>query len=1465
MRQFSGMMSPASTSLQHANVTPRATPTSIASSSAYGTNTPSNISITPTSSLQQTSQNGFPTESTPVAKPSVKSRLGPRIQPVPQPHLPKIEANFFAGLSDSNSPEKRKEQEKNEEKEVEEDDDEESEQGSPRHSTSCNDGIHFEPLIPLPKKIEKKTGEEGEKVLFTKRAKLYRFVKDDKAWKERGHGIMKILSSEDSSKFRILMRRDHTLKICANHLITTDMEIKPGAGAGNSLVWTTHADYTDEVPKVEQLAVRFKLLEDATEFQEVFDSCKAKLSGVPEDSQQIVSPKSTFWECSNCSKENTSSTSVCATCGLPKLTSNTKFPIRNVDGPTISPKSTSATQSLIAKFAPKTGSWECSHCLINNQPSASACEACGQANPSTKNTEAASKMESTFAFGKEQTSGLKPTISTRQPVFGGSSTSSFGSQIGAFTTPTSQDTSAEQESKANVSFDYKPQPSPEKETENAKPNKSVFAVQPAAPFSFTPTSGSPLKFSFGPTQAPSSSAKSSTSEPTSAQPPFAFPTLFDALTAPKSTEKTTSDAALQEFSFGSPNSNTKANESQDKPLTFSSSPNAGFGLSDDEDDNGKDKPGVASDQVTPKSTKDLPSELLGTSQKSEPPSVSATTIMPQLFWQQQLEEKFKFGNLHKTQPLAGMAPVVSPNSGKGEVTYPASLVLSQMAGKSPTRSQTKPLTGSTQSFPQMSQKDEELISFLQGKLKGSSLPGQFQLDKWTVPSSTAATLGDEDEYDDYSDDDDDDYETESEDTESYASSEDDYEEDEYKSSKPQRSSLLQQLTAPNETSGRKVLTARSSLKKEQYTDDECVFLYQVDAVKSDRDKAAQLLLPLNFFNYTALELCKGCLGCEGSKRLALTQKKEDQHAISTPIPSTEVNKDKNKQSFSIFGNAGQNALSFSSFASSSSWATSKNDSPQSAFPKAGQQLFSSAENEEFDLSEEVDINFKPLISLPDIIETKSGEDEYTLLFSERARLYRFDAPSSMWKERGIGDIKLLLDDQSERGRVVMRRDQVRKLCANHWITQEMELVSNSTSDRSWVWQTLSDLSEEVPSQEKLAVRFKSQETAKKFKEIFNDLIAKAKCAPTTAEAKKPTQLPCVTEKPDTWNCDACYCPNAVKDTNCIACGAENPEIEENKSRENITSKETKNDEAASKPDEKPIPKLITSGFGSKPVFTIGRENAPEEELEKADYLSSPSKTSPSKSPVKPFSHPVAVFSSTQHEPFFGFGMGSMATGKFNFKLELKPDDGKTTQTPTKSPVKSPQSPQSPGSPGAHPEAEDHRIHFEPVISLPKLVSKTTGEESEETHFCHRAKVYRFETEEKQWKERGVGEIKILTNKKSGKSRLLMRRDNVLKICVNHQITPEMDLQHQTEKSWIWNTPADFADEIPKPETLAIRFKNSEIAMSFKDAFDKAKEVNADNYLTPKETAPQNVDDKAKEGSSKDQATDEMSKTTPIKR
>ena len=54
---------------------------------------------------------------------------------------------------------------------------------------------------------------------FFRRAKLYRFFteKDETGWKERGVGEMKIMKHKTKGTFRIVMRRDKTLKLCANH------------------------------------------------------------------------------------------------------------------------------------------------------------------------------------------------------------------------------------------------------------------------------------------------------------------------------------------------------------------------------------------------------------------------------------------------------------------------------------------------------------------------------------------------------------------------------------------------------------------------------------------------------------------------------------------------------------------------------------------------------------------------------------------------------------------------------------------------------------------------------------------------------------------------------------------------------------------------------------------------------------------------------------------------------------------------------------------------------------------------------------------------------------------------------------------------------------------------------------------------------------------------------------------------
>lgn len=47
---------------------------------------------------------------------------------------------------------------------------------------------------------------------------MFRFDRAGNEWKERGTGELKMLQHHETGKIRIVMRRDKTLKICANHL-----------------------------------------------------------------------------------------------------------------------------------------------------------------------------------------------------------------------------------------------------------------------------------------------------------------------------------------------------------------------------------------------------------------------------------------------------------------------------------------------------------------------------------------------------------------------------------------------------------------------------------------------------------------------------------------------------------------------------------------------------------------------------------------------------------------------------------------------------------------------------------------------------------------------------------------------------------------------------------------------------------------------------------------------------------------------------------------------------------------------------------------------------------------------------------------------------------------------------------------------------------------------------------------------
>lgn len=51
-----------------------------------------------------------------------------------------------------------------------------------------------------------------------RRAKLFRFDSVNAEWKERGTGEVRLLEHKEKKKVRLVMRRDKTLKVCANHL-----------------------------------------------------------------------------------------------------------------------------------------------------------------------------------------------------------------------------------------------------------------------------------------------------------------------------------------------------------------------------------------------------------------------------------------------------------------------------------------------------------------------------------------------------------------------------------------------------------------------------------------------------------------------------------------------------------------------------------------------------------------------------------------------------------------------------------------------------------------------------------------------------------------------------------------------------------------------------------------------------------------------------------------------------------------------------------------------------------------------------------------------------------------------------------------------------------------------------------------------------------------------------------------------
>uniref|UniRef100_A0A3B5KCX4 RAN binding protein 2 n=1 Tax=Takifugu rubripes TaxID=31033 RepID=A0A3B5KCX4_TAKRU len=1063
------------------------------------------------------------------------------------------------------------------------------------HVEEDEDGPHFEPIVPLPDKVDVKTGEEEEEEMFCNRAKLYRFDTETKEWKERGIGNVKILKHSTKGKVRLLMRREQVLKICANHYITSDMILKPNASSDKSWVWNA-LDYADEEPKTEQLAIRFKTVDEASLFKAKFEEAKKVVLQSPEKAKPQEKKEETL----------------------------------------------SASESLAARFALKEGEWECSVCCVRNKSTDERCVACQTANPDPS----AKPEKQHIPDTKASPFTFKFGIDSSNPI-------RFISQFGKKTEHWDCNSCAKRnEASADICVSCKA-------LKDAPKSTAPVAPAPAAQPSLSTVSD---MFGAQFTKKPGQ---------------------WDCDVCEVRNEASANKCVACQ----SPNPAAKSSEGAVAPSHTPAA--AGFGAQLSKED------GMWDCNICLVRNKASASVCIACQALHQGSSLETMFAMKDGEWDCDI-------CLVRNIPSADKCIACQTPNPKAKDTV----------GNAPTASTFNFTFGSKNSSSQVAE-----TGFSMPFETSQAFPFHQNSDKTSAPS--------------------------------------------FKFEAPQSGSS----------------TPSSSTFSFSLTNSAGGFKFGLQDPVRETSSAD---------NQTPES------GSASSFLKSIADKHKENENVATPSLG-QLEQDQNPL---ISGKS--SAFSFADLAKSSGEFQFGQKTPNfKGFSGAGDQLFSSlpATPSKTDGSNELeddgmykteehdDIQFEPVVQMPDKIDLVTGEEDEEVLYSQRVKLFRFDSTVSQWKERGVGILKILKNPTNGRLRVLMRREQVLKVCANHWITTTMNLKPLAGSDKAWMWMA-NDFSDGDAKLEQLAAKFKSPEVAEEFKLKFEE------CQKLLLDIPLQTPHKLI---------DSGRTAHLIQKAEEMKSGLKDLKFFLTDDKTKIKDDDSQEDVDASIS----APSLVKAqGETTGPTLEWDNYDLRKEALD--DTADSSIYASP-------------LSSSPLRKNLFRFGE---STGGFSFSFQ-------PGISPSKSPTKLNQSRASVGTDDEQDttqEEERDGQYFEPVVPLPDLVEISTGEENEQVVFSHRAKLYRYDKEAAQWKERGIGDLKILQNYETKCVRLLMRRDQVLKICANHWVTSAMKLEPMkgAEKAWVWSA-MDFAGvEEGKIEQLAVRFKLQETANTFKQIFEESK-------------------------------------------
>ncbi|XP_031847905.1 E3 SUMO-protein ligase RanBP2 [Nomia melanderi] len=1402
----------------------------------------------------------------------------------------------------------------------------------------------FVPVIPLPAEVKVTTGEEGQEVLFCARAKLFRFV--DTEWKERGIGNVKLLKNSEG-KIRLLMRREQVLKVCANHYLSPDMELTAKANNEKTWFWVAH-DFADGELKVEKFCIRFKTVEEGLSFKEHFERAKTSLSF----KEHFERTKPSLFQTTEKSAES-------------KVSTKANTITNNIEKKETTPVELKGAAQI-----------------NQNQPQVAVSDASDKSKASTT-------VLGGFSF---TTTPIIQKVPTTEPVKAPSKPEV--SPFAGFTF-----------TKTGVTADV------------ATPKSvAMSAVTQASTFSFAKTATPPkAETTTAPTSTTAETAPTGSSQPSTLRRPHAPSPSMTKLVGVQSMDS----------------------KHDQEEVIFEAKVTLQYYNNDSKQWNHRGT-GQMKTLWNPKTGK---IRLLMTEENTTKVCYNYSVLAKMLFM-------WKGGSSTVVNWTIHYGPDKKP--GSFAVTFKTAAQASQFHNMI-TSNQQKMVKDSVSAENMKKQETTQNAQTTKSQVPLSELfkaptgswacqdcytrNGAFNsvcvackahrpaTNNQNIPTTTTTSQVPLSEL--------------------------------FKP--PSGSWECKDCYTRNDASNAECIACKAPSPHATKVQE-----IPVTASANEASLPGTLKPPVTSWKCKNCDIANSvgnnyCVACDTPKDPSIPPKpKTDGFLISTsttgvtPTFTFGIPQDTSKKDTSgfMFRLPTSNDASADTKTSSSAAAESdaKIETPGTKFVFGMQQtsntlsskdspftfgspgkLFdfnfvakspskatADGENSEEEVVESDDIHFSPVVPLPDKIEVKTGEEDEEVLYCHRAKLFRYDKTVNEWKERGLGDIKLLRHKETGKLRLIMRREQIFKLCLNHFVLPNLEMKPKD--EKTWIW-TAADYSEGEIEHTLFACRFKNSDIAKHFKDTIEDaksgkdvkaievkpdassdpktsgqeieVVYEMKVTPEEREAALKLQLPenfyAYKRNPDCPGCRGCKEPpvplfesstvskessktaekpattvpattvttsmpntdspvfkmfgssntSAANDKKTTKSGfsfvmsqAQLSETQKSESDEqgilgtenlNICSPASSQSQATTdsvssfpsfgtpKSDslfgistgknmfggstKKDFPGLIKpSSFSvsnsANPVFgasaPIFGQAAAKIGSEMTTSSSSPFSTSTTTTSVfgasaKPTN---AVFGSTStpfsfsfgtasNEPSFGIA-NSATTNIFDTKLTTSENEpakdcgisflsaevsfsdlaekapqqafkkdpnfsfagAGSTVFGSKSPHKSTKG-TAKEKKGENEEEEgdenendqEHDPHFEPIVPLPDVIEVRTGEEDEEKVFCERAKLYRYDNATREWKERGVGEMKILHHAERGTYRLLLRREQVHKVVCNLLLTPDIHFTKlaTSDRAWVW-AGMNYAEEQSCAEQLAVKFKNSDLAAKFKDTVDKIQQT-----------------------------------------